>query len=174
MNNPIRVFFFKYFSLIISLLSAVACLAIYLGDRNGIAPNALITIVGSALTITFLVQKQRNEELQAFQQLFMKFNERYSDIHPAMQRVINASADSVSVETFQTLESYFNLCAEEYLFFCEGKILPRVWRAWCTGMVEYLKHDRIRSYWERQQGINSHYGLTSAAITAGSGMTPPH
>ncbi len=174
MNSPIRVFFFKYVSWIISLLSAVACLAIYECVSKENAPGALITLVGSALTITFLVQKQRNEELQAFQQLFMRFNERYSDIHPAMQRVINAPADSVLAETFQTLESYFNLCAEEYLFFREGKILPRVWRAWCTGMVEYLKHDRIQSYWEREQGINSHYGLTSAAIFAGRGLTPPH
>jgi len=43
-----------------------------------------------------------------------------------------------------------------------------VWGAWCRGMKEHLSDSVINEYWEKAQGENSYYGLTTQAIEKGA------
>ena len=63
---------------------------------------------------------------------------------------------------------YFNLCAEEYLFFKEGYIHPEAWQSWCRGMVCYLQDDGIRGAWNEEMTLGSYYDLTLRAIEQGA------
>jgi hypothetical protein len=64
-----------------------------------------------------------------------------------------------------TLNDYFNLCSEEYLYYVKGFIYPEVWKAWCNGMEYILQNVRIGTYWEKEQmNSASYYGLTLSVI----------
>ena len=92
--------------------------------------------------VFYFVQKQKLEESQLFDRLFTRFNERYATLHPALQLAMREEG-VLPQSSRDTLSAYFNLCAEEYLFYVEGRILPCVWQSWCRGMREYLNHRRI-------------------------------
>ena len=64
----------------------------------------------------------------------------------------------------ETLDDYFNLCAEEYLYFKKGYIDKEVWQAWCNGMWFFLQNERIRKAWEDEEKTGSYYGLTTSKI----------
>ena len=71
-------------------------------------------------------------------------------------------------DTNKILDDYFNLCAEEYLFYRESRILNLVWGAWCRGMKEHLSDNVINEYCEKAQRENSYYGLTTKVIEKGA------
>ena len=60
---------------------------------------------------------------------------------------------------FNTLNDYFNLCGEEYLFYRRGFIYPEVWGSWVRGMNIYFKDDRIQELWLEELRNESYYGL---------------
>lgn len=64
----------------------------------------------------------------------------------------------------QLLYDYFNLCAEEYLYFKSGYIDGEVWAAWLRGMRSFAQHAEIRRVWETELGGGSYYGFTLALI----------
>lgn len=57
------------------------------------------------------------------------------------------------------LYDYFNLCAEQYLYYRKGFIYPEVWSAWCNGMMIFFENPRIRALWEKESRTNSYYGF---------------
>jgi hypothetical protein len=65
------------------------------------------------------------------------------------------------------LVEYFNLCAEEYLFFKEGYIHPEAWQSWCRGMVYYLQDDGIRGAWNEEMTSDSYLRSDVARNRAG-------
>jgi hypothetical protein len=63
-------------------------------------------------------------------------------------------------ESRQTLFDYFNLCAEEFLYYKTGFIDPEVWQSWASGMKHFASVKHIRELWEAELGGGSYYGLT--------------
>ena len=57
------------------------------------------------------------------------------------------------------LYDYFNLCAEEYMFYRRGYIPPRVWDAWKNGMRGFMQDKRVHELWKEEKESNSYYGL---------------
>jgi hypothetical protein len=57
------------------------------------------------------------------------------------------------------LYDYFNLCSEEYLMKKKGYIYPEVWEAWCKGIQDFLKHERIKMLWDKEMKTGSYYGM---------------
>jgi hypothetical protein len=76
--------------------------------------------------------------------------------------------DNLDKDDIAKLYDYFNLCSEEYLFYRTGYIYPEVWKAWCNGMSSYLKNDKVREVWEKEEKSKSYYGLTSREISKGA------
>jgi hypothetical protein len=93
--------------------------------------------------------------------LFTEFNSRYDKLNEALNKIVeDKSGVELSDAENNTLNDYFNLCAEEFLFFKKGYIYPEVWRAWENGMLYYLrKNQRVRTKWEREVESGSYYGL---------------
>ena len=58
-----------------------------------------------------------------------------------------------------TLYDYFNLCAEEYLFYKRGYIYPEVWWSWVAGMKFYHDDKRIKRLWVEELSSGSYYGF---------------
>jgi hypothetical protein len=90
-------------------------------------------------------------------------------LHPDIQAICVRNQDvALTANERETLDQYFNLCAEEYLFWHEGRILRRVWQSWCLGMLSYLNRPLIGEFWQDQQGGDSYYGLTTPLIRDGA------
>ena len=125
------------------------------------------TTLGTALAFCYFVQKQKLDELRLFKDLFTDFNRRYDEMNEKLEdiRAGNKQNDS---ELRTILVDYFNLCAEEYLFFKEGYIHREAWWSWCRGMAHYLRDDVIRRVWNEEMTSDSYYGLTLHIIEQGA------
>ncbi len=159
-------FLFKYYLwiAIIVTIFAIEVILKYDPTKRG---SLIATTVGTAVTFCFLVQKQKLDELELFNDLFTTFNKRYNDMNGELEE-IRVGKEKGDAELNKALVNYFNLCAEEYLFFREGYIHLEVWQSWCRGMLHYLQTDRIRSAWDKEVISASYYGLTLPAIEKGA------
>lgn len=140
----------------------VAGLLIFWIHAGGKDPDLklTLTVMGSAISGVFFVQKQKLEELKMFKDLFHEFNQRYDQMNEKLNEIIDASSsDKLTADETKVLFDYFNLCGEEYLFFKRGYIDPVAWRAWHNGMKVFYKSPRIKGLWVRELESNSYYGL---------------
>lgn len=75
-------------------------------------------MIGGAVSLIYVVEKQQLDEASLFKDLFVQFNEKYDDLNEELNRI--KSQDSISLQDCNTLYDYFNLCGEEYLFYQQG------------------------------------------------------
>ena len=120
----------------------------------------LLTLWGSFLSALYLIQKQKLEETRLFAELFQSFNGRYDEMNLDLNKLVadGEDEDLCDVEK-DLLYNYFNLCAEEYLFYQKGYIPPEVWTAWKNGMQTFMRDKRIRELWHKEKQSDSYYGL---------------
>lgn len=130
--------------------------------RSLCSVGALLVVLG----FSYFVQQQRLAETQLFADLFTRFNERYDQLNGRLAGI--AVDGQLSIGDRQLIVDYFNLCAEEYLFFSQGYILPRVWRSWCRGMLQYVEVEPFRSVWAEESSLDTYYGLTEEVIREGA------
>jgi hypothetical protein len=104
---------------------------------------------------------QHLQETRLFKELFTEFNQRYDRLNAELNAIRNRP-EAVDLEEGDTslLLDYFNLCAEEYLFFRAGYIDVDVWRSWCRGMKEYDDDPEIHKLWKEEIELGSYYGFT--------------
>jgi hypothetical protein len=151
---------FRYY-LLLALLLFIGAFVWFVQSAKGKDETALfLTLAGSVATGSYFVQKQKLEELLLFKQLFTEFNARYDKMNEAVNAILTNPENSLTLSEKNTLNDYFNLCGEEFLFFKKGYIYPEVWRAWHNGMQDFFnKDDRIREYWDEEKKSDSYYGL---------------
>src|SRR5690606_15779374 len=63
------------------------------------------------------------------------------------------------------LFDYFNLCAEEYLYFKAGCIEAQVWESWVSGMRYFSQSEVIRRLWVEELETGSYYGFHLGLLT---------
>ena len=158
-------FWIYQYNLVIALLSvpiAVVLLILIVHFKRAVTewPVALTLIVG-LFTFAYTVQKQGLEESKLFRVLFGAFNHRYDEIDPQLNQILweDDQKKELSPEQKVTLNRYFNLCAEELLYFRKGYIDPRVWDAWIKGMTIYCQNERIREFWAAELQTDAYYGF---------------
>jgi hypothetical protein len=105
-----------------------------------------------------------------FVSLFEKFNTRYDGLNEKLNAIISRPIDSPLVaENITTLYDYFNLCAEEYLYYEAGYIDEKVWQAWLRGMSYFAADESVHRLWETEIESGSYYGFKlSFSDAAGS------
>jgi hypothetical protein len=131
----------------------------------------LYSAVGAVLGLSYFVLKQHLEEIRLFKELFSEFNARYDVMNEQLYALFGASPDKpLTPDETLLLYDYFNLCAEEYLYYRKGFIYPEVWCAWCNGMKIFYADPRIRTLWEKELQTNSYYGFTTSCLQCG--LTP--
>ncbi|MDY3551742.1 hypothetical protein R5W24_000821 [Gemmata sp. JC717] len=169
MNHRTRQFFFRHYWWL-----AFGCAGLVICGVHGANVEKrwemTAAIIGVIASVIYFVQKQKLEETQLFERLFVRFNEQYSRLHEQLQQICRQDGEEIllSAQQAETLDKYFNLCAEEFLFYSEGRILTKAWSAWCRGMLIYLQNPIIARWWQQQETTNSHYGLTRAEIERGA------
>jgi hypothetical protein len=115
---------------------------------------------GSGLGLLLLRADSEHQEAQLLKDLLTGFNERYDKLNDDLD--IPEDCKPQEVGRFNSAaRDYFNLCAEEYLFWNLGYILPSVWSAWSAGMRRRFKDPRIQGIWgvEVEAYRESYYGF---------------
>jgi|688.fasta_scaffold1029384_1 hypothetical protein len=116
--------------------------------------------LASAFGFLYFIAKQHFDETQLFKQLFTDFNARYDKLNADLHRIAaGAHNTALTQEEMFLLYDYFNLCAEEYLYFKKGFVFPEVWTAWVNGMRVFASSPRIRALWKEELKNNSFYGF---------------
>ena len=116
--------------------------------------------MGGIVSFSYFFQKQKLEEISLFRSLFDKFNERYNQMNERLNKILVLEQNSsLSLNDVILLYDYFNLCAEEYLYYRLGYILPEVWQSWYNGMLIYYGCPHIRALWDKELKANSYYGF---------------
>lgn len=152
-------FLFRNYWWIVAVVAAAVIFWIHVDGKD---PDLrlTLTVVGSAISGVFFVQKQKLEELKMFKDLFREFNQRYDQMNEKLNSIISAnSSDKLTTEETKVLFDYFNLCGEEYLFFKRGYSDPVAWQGWYNGMKSFYKSPRINTLWATELEGNSYYGL---------------
>jgi hypothetical protein len=123
---------------------------------EGILPA--IGLVGGFVAFLYT---QHLQQSRLFKELFTDFNLRYYQLNEGLN-AIRSRPIGTTLEQADTkiLFDYFNLCAEEFLFFRAGHIDLDVWRSWCRGMQEFMNDPEIRQLWEVELKSGSYYGFT--------------
>jgi hypothetical protein len=128
-------------------------------------PELLISFLGVVAGFAYFLYHQHLDETKLFKELFTDFNNRYEALNDDLHAIISAPAGrSLSAQEKERIFSYFNLCAEEYLFFHAGYIDRDVWKSWYRGMEEFFKHPLIRRLWEDDSEPDSYYGFHPPSI----------
>jgi hypothetical protein len=161
-----RHFIFKNYWWLGLLLGGLAAGSAYIlggDDRVGLVGAAIAGTLG----FYYFVQQQKLAETQLFHNLFTAFNARYDKLNGPLAEIANRSGPLLDSDR-NLIADYFNLCAEEYLFYKEGYIHPDVWRSWCRGMLWYLRRHPFRDVWHDEVKTESFYGLSLAVIEQGA------
>lgn len=123
--------------------------------------------IAGALGFCYFAQQQKLAETHLFYKLFTSFNQRYDALNGPLSEMADKDTEITS-EQRNLIVDYFNLCAEEYLFYQEGYVQRKVWRSWCRGMAWYLKRQPFKDVWKEEIKTESFYGLTEEAISGGA------
>lgn len=127
--------------------------------------SILVSLVAGLLGLAYFLQTEHRAQTQLFYQLFKDFNAGYDKLNAPLNALL---AEPHNVEKFRELEDklhdYFNLCAEEYLYYRAGYIDPIVWNYWKAGIRMFLKHPEIKKLLMSELLTGSYYGLTLSEI----------
>ncbi len=124
-------------------------------------------ILGAAAGAVYFFYSRHLSQTQFFHTLFTAFNERYDKLNGALDKIRakRSGSELLSTEEKHVLYDYFNLCAEEHLYYEAGFIDKRVWKAWCEGMAYFYKVQSIGELWEIDIKENkSFYGFDLVEI----------
>ncbi|MGD0349412.1 MAG: hypothetical protein ABSB84_03750 [Verrucomicrobiota bacterium] len=150
------------------VISFVLLLAIFVTWASVGTPQTwsfLCPAVGTVLGLSYFALKQHLEEIRLFKELFCSFNARYDARNKRLYALLDAPPEQrLTPDEIKLLYDYFNLCAEEYLYYRKGFIYPQVWDAWLNGMVIFFRNSRIRLLWEKELQTNSYYGFTITCL----------
>jgi hypothetical protein len=123
-----------------------------------------VSILAGIGGLTTFLYTQHLQETRLFTDLFKDFNERYNALNRQLNAIADVAETGVQGEDGQILVDYFNLCAEEYLYFNAGYIDTAVWSSWARGMKFYADVPGIRRIWEQELESGSYYGFSLREI----------
>lgn len=147
-------------------MSATATFLLFVWKKDLLAAELLLSVLGSIAAFFHFLYSQHNSNTDRFIGLFRSFNERYDRLNDDLNRIhARPTTEVLSLAERQTLYDYFNLCAEEYLFFIGGYIDKDVWNSWVCGMKFFAGNAEIRRLWESELAQGSYYGFPLALLT---------
>jgi hypothetical protein len=125
------------------------------GYRSGIV---LVTAIGGLWALAFYLHGQHAADARLVKELLTEFNDRYDKLGTDLQFAVSTRGD-FEKETELKFVRYFNLCAEEWLFWRAGYIYDPVWKAWENGMKQYGRDRRVVDLWKNEEKTDSYYGF---------------
>jgi hypothetical protein len=141
------------------LVAAIAYASLFFGFPAR-SHDLVIPLTGVLAGLGYFLYAQHLQETRLFVELFRQFNERYDKLNDDLNRIRGATSSGVFAPTDQQLLfDYFNLCAEEYLYFKGGYIDVEVWKSWARGMSYFAEKKDIERLWESELKHQSYYGF---------------
>jgi len=123
-------------------------------------PEILLSGIGAVAGLTYFFYRQHLDETKLFKELFVEFTGRYDKLNEGLNTIVFGPREGDLSDTErELLFRYFNLCAEEYLFYDAGYIDHHVWQSWKRGMSVFFGHPPIRALWDRDCEADSYYGF---------------
>ncbi|HWY52030.1 MAG TPA: hypothetical protein VNW72_11165 [Chthoniobacterales bacterium] len=127
--------------------------------------GVLLTVIGGIGALAFYLHRRHAEDARLVKELLTEFNERYDKLNNDLQLACWRDA-RFEEETKLLFIKYFNLCAEEWLFWRAGYIYEPVWEAWKNGMKQYSKDTRVITLWDKEAESDSYYGFNFRQVTS--------
>jgi hypothetical protein len=154
-----KIFLYRhYVKIAIVIIAALILLELILEPFPDWQP--FLMILGAILSSVYFIQKQKLEETRLLKELFTEFTGRYDQMNEPLNRILRQeSGSNLSQEDIDLLYNYFNLCGEEYFYYQQGYVHPKVWKAWRNGMKIFYKNERIRKTWPEELENDSYYGF---------------
>ncbi len=128
--------------------------------------NILSVIVTLFLGIAVLLSTNKYNKNQSQiashqlqKELFSEFNKRYDILNGYLEKITEYKSLEHLMDKKRNkypflrnkLNDYFNLCAEEFYWFNNGRIDENLWKSWEVGMNSwYDNHSIIREAWEEE------------------------
>lgn len=120
--------------------------------------SVLLTVIAGLGALAFYFHRRHAEDARVVKELLTEFNDRYDKLGSDLQFAIWRNGD-FEKETELKFIRYFNLCAEEWLFWRAGYIYDPVWEAWENGMKQYGRDRRVVDLWKQEEKTDSYYGF---------------
>ena len=128
----------------------------FLQPKN--AFELFVAVVGTAAAFVHFLYAQHHQGTQMFVSLFDKFNARYNDLNEKLNAIVKREVGTKLLpEHIDTLNDYFNLCAEEHLFYEAGYLDEKVWCAWLCGMKYFARDSAVLQLWKKEIATGSYY-----------------
>src|SRR6266702_4240609 len=125
------------------------------GYRSG---SLLVAAIGGLWALAIYLHGQHASDARLVKELLTEFNDRYDKLGTDLQFAVSTRGD-FEKETELKFVRYFNLCAEEWLFWRAGYIYDPVWKAWENGMKQYGRDRRVVDLWQEEHATDSYYGF---------------
>lgn len=119
--------------------------------------KSVMPVLIAQLSVFYFLQKQQMDEMRLFREIFTECNARYYDLNNDLDRIFHKGV--LHENDKEILVVYFNLCAEEYIYYKRGYIYPSVWKSWKNGMKYFMSEGIISEFWKSESKTNSYYGL---------------
>jgi hypothetical protein len=134
----------RWYPALFVLLCAGFLLVAYTFGGKELRIEWVVSVFGGVGGLTTFIYAQHLQETRLFTELFRAFNERYNNMNQILSAIAETSRIEVASENRHVLFDYFNLCAEEYLYFRAGYIDESVWQSWVRGMKVFADVPAIR------------------------------
>lgn len=134
------------------LIGFFICLSVPLIRRM----DVFVAYVAAVWGVAYFRYQQHLETARFFKELVTEFNRRYDNKNNKLLAVMGNS-EPFNQEQEQVFIDYFNLCAEEYLFYEMGYIYDCVWDAWYNGMKQFGNDMRVAELWKQEIQTDSYY-----------------
>lgn len=145
---------------IVFLVGSTGVVALWFSFPVWHRPELLVSVMGAVGGLTYFFYRQHLDETKLFKELFIEFTGRYDKLNDRLNMILFGPREGeLSEAERELLFGYFNLCAEEYLFYEAGYIDRLVWQSWKSGMDVFFAHPGIRSLWDLDSKANSYYGF---------------
>lgn len=161
-----RSWIFRWYGWVAALAAVIVLICALL---SGAWFEVLAPAAAAILGFCYFVQRQKLAETTLFERLFCSFNRRYDILNGRLADI--AEQQDTSTTARRVVVDYFNLCAEEYLFYKQGYIHPDAWTAWCRGMLWYLRRHPFKEVWNEEVQTESFYGLSLEKIQRGAAQS---
>lgn len=129
-----------------------------------LAPVFSATIIGAFGLLISNKYQRKNREIaddRMMKELFTEFNKRYDGLNDTLAFLEKQNLTLPELELVENKKyrddviDFFNLCAEEYYWYSKGRIDPKVWKAWHSGMNYWVNEvEAVRELWKNEVKAN--------------------
>lgn len=158
--SPLRLTRRSYYPLFVALAFFAIIWAVHVVLPEARRADFFAPAVLATAGFAYFLYAQHLQETKLFAELFRQFNERYDALNGDLNEILERpTTQLLSLAERQSLYDYFNLCAEEYMYYKAGYIDLEVWKSWKNGMKVYHAHAAIRSLWIEELKSGSYYSF---------------